>query len=272
MTAYEAVVGFGALVVVLGYLMVVETLFPRPEAPPRPRWRDRGKALVFWLVYSVAASLLLRALAPLYAALGLRPLIPSLAPDLLPRPVGLVVAAVLAAFIGDFFYYWCHRFQHRFLWRFHAVHHSVREMSAGKTYHHVTEPVMRLALYTVPLALFIPDPYEAPVLGAVLAMHGQYLHAATRLNFGPLGRVIQDNRFHRIHHSIRPEHHDKNFGVFTTLWDHLFGTAYVPRADEWPETGVEDFPEPRTLGQYLLGPFTWRKGRAPAAAEAGQPA
>jgi sterol desaturase/sphingolipid hydroxylase (fatty acid hydroxylase superfamily) len=56
-----------------------------------------------------------------------------------------------------------------------------------------------------------------------------------------------------------------------TLWDHLFGTAYVPREDEWPDTGVENFPEPATVSQYLLAPFAWRKA-GPAAGEAGQAA
>lgn len=271
MTAYQALLPFGILVALLAYLVVVEMLFPRPGGAP-PSWRSRFKALLFWLIYTVATALIMRALAPLYVALGIRPLFPSLAPDVLPRPVALVLAAVLGAIVGDFFYYWCHRFQHRFLWRFHALHHSVREMSAVTAYHHVTEPIMKTALYVVPVSLFIQDPYAMPVIGAALGLQGHYLHAATRLNFGPLGRLIQDNRSHRIHHSIRPEHHDKNFAVFTTLWDRLFGTAYFPRDDEWPETGVEDFPEPRTVRQYLWAPFAWSRKAGPAASEAGQAA
>lgn len=266
----DLLLSYASLVFVLGYLVLVEVLFPRLGSP-RPSWRSRGKALVFWLIYSASGAVLIPVLAQLYAALHIQPLFPSLAPGFLPRPVALALAAVLGAIVGDFFYYWCHRFEHRFLWRFHATHHAVREMSAVTAYHHVAEPLMKAVLYLLPVSLFTHDPYGAPVIGALMGLQGHYLHSTTRLNFGPLGRLIQDNRFHRIHHSIRPEHHDKNFGVVTTLWDHLFGTAYVPRGDEWPETGVADFPEPASVGEYLLGPFIWSPARAPTAAE-GQPA
>ena len=69
---------------------------------------------------------------------------------------------------------------------------------------------------------------------------------------GDLGRVIADNRFHRIHHSVEPDHFDKNFGAGTSLWDQLFGTAYFPKENEWPATGLPDQREVRTLRGYLL--------------------
>lgn len=253
-TALGALLGCGALAAIFAYLVAMEALFPR-HGSPAPSLRSRLKAFLFWIVYSVVSGVTLQALAPTYAMLGIHPLFDSLAPGFLPRPLGLGVAALAGAFIGDFFYYWCHRAQHRFLWNFHAVHHSVREMSGMTAYHHVTEPLMKTVLYVVPISLFIHDPYGAPVIGALLGLQGHYLHSTTRLNFGPLGRVIQDNRFHRIHHSVHPEHHDKNFGVFTTLWDRLFGTAYFPAEDEWPETGVEDFPEPAGVVEFLWAPF-----------------
>jgi hypothetical protein len=39
------------------------------------------------------------------------------------------------------------------------------------------------------------------------------------------------------------------------LWDDLFGTAYFPRADEWPAVGLSDVAEPKTIADYLLMPF-----------------
>ena len=55
---------------------------------------------------------------------------------------------------------------------------------------------------------------------------------------------------HRIHHSHREEHRDKNFGAIFSLWDQLFGTQYR-KYDEYPETGIDDatFPmKPNLLG------------------------
>jgi sterol desaturase/sphingolipid hydroxylase (fatty acid hydroxylase superfamily) len=69
-----------------------------------------------------------------------------------------------------------------------------------------------------------------------------------------------DDRTHRFHHSLEPKH----FGLFITLWDSLFGTAYFPEPGEWPQTGVADFPEPQTVGEFLLAPFTHRPSRETA--------
>jgi sterol desaturase/sphingolipid hydroxylase (fatty acid hydroxylase superfamily) len=59
-----------------------------------------------------------------------------------------------------------------------------------------------------------------------------------------------DNRFHRIHHSVEPKHFEKNFGIMFTVWDQLFRTAYFPRPDEWPKTGVAGIQPPRKLSDY----------------------
>lgn len=270
-TAYQGLAFAVPAAIALGYLLLFELLLPRKDSPP-PSLRSRLKAALFWAVYGVTSALVMRAIMPAYAALGIHPLLPSLEPAGLPRPLALLVACVAGALIGDFVYYWCHRFQHRFLWRFHAVHHSVREMSVLTAYHHFTEPLMKTALYLVPVTLITQDPYSAPTIGVLLGLQGHYLHSTTRVNFGRLGAILQDNRFHRIHHSIHPEHHDKNFAVVTTLWDRLFGTAYFPAEGEWPETGVADFPEPANLKEYFLAPFTWRPRAGLSAAAGHEPA
>jgi sterol desaturase/sphingolipid hydroxylase (fatty acid hydroxylase superfamily) len=251
-----------ALVWTFALILPLELALPRKGSSVS--LASRVRAAAFWLAWvpiTVATLLLARAI---WSALGIHPLVDSLSPPLLPHGVSLVVGAIAAAFVGDFFYYWCHRAQHRFLWRFHAVHHSVRELSGVSAYHHISEEAIKAVLYALPLGLFINDPLGMPILGLLLGWQGHYLHSITRLNLGPIGRVIQDNRFHRIHHSIRPEHFDKNFGVFTTLWDWLFGTAHFPAADEWPDTGVADVPEPTTIADYYFAPFRPQRGSAAA--------
>ncbi|MFI4935082.1 MAG: sterol desaturase family protein [Caulobacterales bacterium] len=262
-----------SLISLFAFFIALEALLPRDDRAMSVMERlkakapARIKAAAFWLVWVPFSVVIVQAFQLFWTAYGFRPLFPDLAPPGLPRPVGVVIAAIAAAFIGDFFYYWCHRAQHRFFWKFHAIHHSVRDMSGMAAYHHFTEPAFRIALYAVPMAIFINDPFGIPVLGVILGLHGNYLHSPTRIHFGPVGRFIQDNRFHRIHHSIEPKHFDKNFGVFTTLWDWMFGTAYFPAADEWPQTGVPGEPEPETIRDYLLRPFA-SGARRPARAEA----
>jgi sterol desaturase/sphingolipid hydroxylase (fatty acid hydroxylase superfamily) len=191
------------------------------------------------------------------AFLDLQPLTES---DSWPLKItGWLVAALGIAMLGNFFYYWLHRAQHRvgWLWRFHKVHHSITEMSATSSYHHVAEDLFQFAAVTMPMAVLLgvaagPVPWLVIVLANT---HSYFIHSSARLNIGPLRYLLCDNRFHRIHHSREQHHIDHNFATSTPLWDVLFGTAYFPRADEWPAVGIADVPEPRTVGDYLLMPF-----------------
>ena len=58
----------------------------------------------------------------------------------------------------------------------------------------------------------------------------------------------------RIHHSIEPEHRDKNFAVWFPIYDVLFGTAHRPKPGEFPETGVAGV-EVATLSDAFMLPF-----------------
>ncbi len=234
----------------------LEVLWPR-RGSPRPSWESRIKAGVFWAIYICITIAIMFAVGGLLAKLHFEPLFPSLTPPGVPIVVGAIAAAALAAVIGDGFYYWFHRLQHAspLLWRFHATHHSVRELSGIATYHHFSEAPLKALLYGVPLSLFITDPFAVPLLSWILLIHGHYLHSPTGLNFGPFGKVMMDNRYHRIHHSMNPEHFNRNFGVVTPLWDWLFRTAHFPKQNEWPDTGLDDRPEPDTIVNFLIGPF-----------------
>jgi sterol desaturase/sphingolipid hydroxylase (fatty acid hydroxylase superfamily) len=92
-------------------------------------------------------------------------------------------------------------------------------------------------------------------------LQGIFSHAATRFNFGFLRYFILDSRYHRIHHSIEKQHWNKNFASQLPFWDIVFGTAYFPKTDEWPATGLADEEEAKSTAEYLLRPFrkNWKK-------------
>lgn len=243
------------------FLFALELAFPRGKPPSR---KSRYRALLFALIAApaiVAGSYLVGMGA---RNIGIPPLV-TISADTI---AGTALATIAVLFVADLFQYWLHRAQHAspFLWRFHSVHHSVEEMGALSGYHHVTEPFIHAAVIGIPLAVIFSSPTMAAVI-VIVQFQGNYLHSATRVNFGPLARLIVDNRVHRIHHSKEPRHFDKNFGTFTLLWDWLFGTAYFPKPAEWPDTGVEGAPETKTVRQYLLRPFLRRSGRV----EVGEP-
>lgn len=172
---------------------------------------------------------------------------------------GWVAATLGVAMVINFFYYWLHRAQHAipWLWRFHRVHHSITEMSATASYHHFTEDLFQFVAVTLPAA-FLMTVVSGPVPWLVIVLanaHTYFIHSSTRISIGPLRYVICDNRFHRIHHSVDAHHINQNFATSTPLWDVLFGTAYFPRASEWPDVGLLDFAEAETLQEYLLAPL-----------------
>jgi sterol desaturase/sphingolipid hydroxylase (fatty acid hydroxylase superfamily) len=204
--------------------------------------RDRARVLLFAGIYIPIAALVGMCVGLLFEATGLRPLIPG---------VGLA-DTIVAILLGDFAYYWFHRAQHRFkwLWRIHAVHHSIEKFGAGTGYHHPLEAPLKVALVGIPTALLFGGTAGA-VASFVVTLHGYYVHSTTRLNFGPLSWLVCDNRVHRIHHSREPVHFNRNFGVVTLIWDRLFGTAALPANGEWPDIGIDDRPEPRSLREYL---------------------
>jgi sterol desaturase/sphingolipid hydroxylase (fatty acid hydroxylase superfamily) len=222
----------------------------------------RLRALLFWSVYIVITASALTVFNAMWATLGVRPWIILHGRDWFDYPdiraLGLVATPVALGILGEFFYYWFHRMQHTvpFFWHFHSVHHSLREMSAWNCNHHFTEEIFRVPFVVIPMSLLIGgDVGPVPlVVASVLAMQGLYEHSCIRFGLGPIKYIISDNRYHRIHHSVEPEHRDKNFGSFTPIWDVVFGTAWFPK-NEWPQTGIFDEAEPRTISDFLFRPF-----------------
>lgn len=246
----------------LGWIMVLALLTAFELANPQGRQlgRTRLKGLLFWALFIPVASALNLLLHDLWAALGIKPLL-SLSlfqPIAFLGPVGALVAVLIAAVINDFFFYAFHRIQHRFLWRFHAVHHSIRDLNAVNSYHHVTEALMSLILYSVPTSLITSDARAAvPLIALVMWLHIVWIHSPTRASFGPLRAWFVDNRYHRIHHSLEERHFDRNFGAFTTLWDRAFGTYHAPEPDEWPDVGLAGVGEPGNVREWLDQPLRY---------------
>jgi sterol desaturase/sphingolipid hydroxylase (fatty acid hydroxylase superfamily) len=233
---------------------------------------SRLRGALFWAVYITITVAALTAFNALWARLGVKPLFTlslagfSASANKLVNVIGWIVTPVLTVIVGEFFYYWFHRAQHtfRFLWVFHSEHHAIREMSAWNSNHHVTEEIFRIPFIIVPMSLLVHvDPGFVPALAwVVIGVQGQYIHSHTRFNLGPLRYVVADNHFHRIHHSVERQHYNKNFGSFTSVWDKLFGTAWFPRQDEWPDTGIDEHDEAKTVGEFLFRPLRKLRSRA----------
>lgn len=252
--AYDAAI----VLVAAGVGLVLEIFWRTGDMPIR----ERVHGLLFWPILILGGAVVEAGVNRFYKGIGGRPDVLDLG-----LPLWLHVIAIIA--LIDFLFYWMHRFEHRFLWRFHSMHHSIRNMSAVNSYHHWTEPLIGAAFMSVPVAM---SGLGTPVAGAafILAaqLQGYLIHSQTKLHLGPLRRVFVDGRYHRIHHSTDPAHHDRNFAALLPLWDWLFGTQYWPTKDEWPEIGLEEQP-PRNIKQYLA--WGMPKASVPVAAPASSP-
>jgi sterol desaturase/sphingolipid hydroxylase (fatty acid hydroxylase superfamily) len=165
--------------------------------------------------------------------------------------------------IQDFFYYWWHRLEHSsmWLWAIHELHHSEEHVNVttGIRHHHL-EILTKAIFITLPLATLFRLPIVTVGLAAFITqLYNYFIHANTRIGFGPFNRLLASPQSHRIHHSKSPQHIDKNFAASFPLWDVIFGTYYHPRRDEYPETGLTSGRVVRTISEAAFMPFaTWK--------------
>jgi sterol desaturase/sphingolipid hydroxylase (fatty acid hydroxylase superfamily) len=245
-------------VVIAAVMWCLERLLPKGKVS----LASQVRSLSFWVCAGLGTAVALTFYQSLHAWLKPQPIVVIPLARWLARPwlhwSLYVIAPLLGIILYDFFGYWLHRAQHQWLWRLHSIHHSIEELSGINSYFHWTEQFFRIAFISLPAAYLVGLDGVRTVFAIELlvALQAYYLHSPNRLHLGPvLRRVVADNRFHRIHHSVEQRHFDKNFGAGTSIWDQLFGTAYFPAEDEWPDTGIPGQAEAQTLTDYLWGPF-----------------
>lgn len=170
----------------------------------------------------------------------------------------LLPKVLISFLVFDFLQWFHHWVRHRFttLWHFHVIHHSQRELNLFTDLRvHFVEYFVAQILIFIPMFMLDLSPYAIVGVGFVTQWYTRLIHANIRANFGPLRHILVSPQFHRIHHSIEPQHRDKNFGVFLTVWDRWFGTLH-PDYEEYPETGVAGVTFAPPTG---LSPFAWAR-------------
>jgi sterol desaturase/sphingolipid hydroxylase (fatty acid hydroxylase superfamily) len=173
-------------------------------------------------------------------------------------PLTLVVFTITMFLAYDLSYYLYHVMQHRipFMWELHKVHHSA-EVMIGVTkdrvhpfdelMNHWWNGVLPGLAYGIWL-FFALDPIEVTIYGIdvyfirnTLLMMDFVRHTHMKLSYGRwCNWVFICPHYHQLHHSVAPEHWDKNFGLTLTLWDWLFGTLVVPKPSEDFVFGLQD--------------------------------
>lgn len=149
----------------------------------------------------------------------------------------------------DFAKWSIHNLLHRvpLLWEFHKVHHSIVEMDwMGDWRFHWVEAIVYNTLLYVPAMLLGARGEVALAVGVFDTLIGHFAHANLRWRVGWLKYLINSPEMHLWHHN----HPDcgppnRNFALTFSVWDWLFGTAYLP--DHNPARlgfqGIETYPD-----------------------------
>jgi sterol desaturase/sphingolipid hydroxylase (fatty acid hydroxylase superfamily) len=152
-----------------------------------------------------------------------------------------VVAALV---IGDLLNWLSHFLRHKIrpLWRFHSLHHSQRQMNVFTEFRTHPFDILINSILQSLLLYLLYVPFEMSVAATVLLNYYlMFVHANVDLSYGWADRLFVSPAYHRTHHAIDPNLHDRNFGAVLSIWDTIFGTGVFERSDKI-ETGVDDFP------------------------------
>lgn len=181
--------------------------------------------------------------------------------------VGALASFVIVLLGIDVLEYAFHRLQHKWpvLWKLHSLHHSATDFNATATLrHHWLEVLIKgCLLYPLVGVLFKVEPWIVGATAFVFMFGNYFAHLNLRVDLGRYVTWINNPQYHRVHHSTRAEHVDHNFTQLLPLWDHLFGTLWVPARHEWPVTGLDDGGEPRSLLDALSWPLDLHARREP---------
>jgi sterol desaturase/sphingolipid hydroxylase (fatty acid hydroxylase superfamily) len=151
--------------------------------------------------------------------------------------------------IHDLSYYLFHYMQHRvpILWELHKVHHSAEAMVGFTKYRihpldiligHCWDGLFIGIIYGVWL-FYACDPVESTIFGIDVYRFRNIVtldfirHTPYKISYGPIvSNILMSPHYHQLHHSVLPEHWNKNLSVGLSCWDWLFGTLMAPKPNE----------------------------------------
>ncbi len=243
------------LIIISLVFFLLEIIKPWREDQPKFRkdfwldcWYMFFNIFVFWLIaYNAASNVFVDLFNSLLAAVGINNLV-ALHIESWP-----LVAQLFTLFIlRDFIHWNVHRLLHfsPWLWRFHKVHHSVEQMgfAAHLRFHWMETVVYRFCEY-IPLSMIgfgINDFFYVYLFTLSI---GHFNHSNIKFDLGPLKYIFNNPAMHIWHHAHdfpndRP--YGMNYGLTLSIWDYLFGTAYIPydgRDIKLGFPGLERFPK-----------------------------
>ena len=182
------------------------------------------------IIYNAASDVVVNLFIDGLAVLGIRNL---LAFEVMSWPMWAHL--LLGFLVRDFVQWWIHRLLHRVpaLWEFHKLHHSVEQMGfAAHLRYHWMENVVYRTLEYLPLAFIGIGLRDFFLIHIFTLAVGHFNHSNLNVNLGWLRFVFNNPKMHIWHHAHdlpTDRGYGVNFGLTLSIWDYLFGTAYIPK-------------------------------------------
>jgi len=161
------------------------------------------------------------------------------------------------------------------LWRLHRMHHADLEfdVTTGLRFH-PGEIVLSMGIKLAAVAALGPPAAAVLVFEMLLNATAMFNHGNIRLPPG-LDRVLRwlvvTPDMHRVHHSVRTEETNSNFGFNLPWWDRLLGTyrAQPATGHEGMTIGIDRFRTRRDLwlDRMLIQPLRGPAGRQSMSAD-----
>jgi sterol desaturase/sphingolipid hydroxylase (fatty acid hydroxylase superfamily) len=182
--------------------------------------------------------------------------------------------------IQDFAEFLNHKLSHKnsFYWDIHEVHHSANVLTplTSKRHHPLfgffnsTLKIIILGITQGALVWLLfksLDYYFFMSLNVIMfifnILGGNFRHSHIWISFGWFENFFISPAMHQIHHSSDPKHRNKNFGLWLSIWDRMFGSLYIPKEKEKLEFGLNvGVKSPHdTLLKFFFLPFMKMGGR-----------
>jgi sterol desaturase/sphingolipid hydroxylase (fatty acid hydroxylase superfamily) len=157
------------------------------------------------------------------------------------NPGNSILAWIALFLAADFLCYLWHRANHRlrWLWATHVVHHSAPRINFLASFRQGwTDGISGTWLFWAPLGLLGFAPAQCGVYFVTLLAWQFWVHNEWAPSLGPLEWLLVTPSGHRVHHSLKDIHLDRNFGGVLIIWDRLFGT-YAREGERLSRFGLE---------------------------------
>lgn len=190
------------------------------------------------------------------------------------------VAILVSIIILDLVIYLQHVIFHAVpaLWRLHRMHHADLEfdVTTGLRFHPV-EILLSMGIKLTMVMALGPPAVAVLIFEVLLNATAMFNHSNVRLpTFADrvVRLIVVTPDMHRVHHSIRPEETNSNFGFNLPWWDRLLGTykAQPKAGHEGMSIGIEQFRTTRDLwlDQMLVQPIKGPASGYPINRETGK--